>query len=169
MPETPGNLITRLVAAGISLETHHHPAVFTVAESQELRGSLPGGHTKNLFLRPAKGDGPFLLATLEESRQVSVNALARQAGAGKVTMGSAAELMDVLGLTPGSVTPFGLVNASPARIRFVMDAALMKYARIWVHPLTNTASTGLAPADLLGFLADMGHETQLLEFDPPAM
>ena len=133
MPETPEGLLARLTAAGIAAETRHHPAVFTVAESRDLRGTLPGGHTKNLFLRPAKGDGPFLLA--------------------------------ILGLTPGSVTPFGLVNASTARIRFVMDAGLMRHPQIWVHPLVNTASTGLAPQDLLGFLGALGHETRLLELD----
>jgi hypothetical protein len=69
MPETPEGLLARLTGAGIATETRHHPAVFTVAESKDLRGTLPGGHTKNLFLRPAKGDGSFLLATLEESRQ----------------------------------------------------------------------------------------------------
>lgn len=169
MPETPEGLLARLAAAGIVAETRHHPAVFTVAESQGLRGSLPGGHTKNLFLRPAKGDGPFLLATLEESRQVSVNALARQAGVGKVTMGSAEELMALLGLTPGSVTPFGLVNAPPGRIHFVLDAGLTKYDRLWVHPLTNTASTGLAPADLVRFLAEFGHQTHILDLAPPAL
>ncbi|MFO0168074.1 MAG: YbaK/EbsC family protein, partial [Alphaproteobacteria bacterium] len=131
MPETPEGLLARLTAAGIAAETRHHPAVFTVAESQDLRGTLPGGHTKNLFLRPAKGDSPFLLATLEESRQVSINALARLAGSGKVTMGSAEELLTILGLTPGSVTPFGLVNTPPARIRFVMDAGLMRHPVIW--------------------------------------
>jgi Ala-tRNA(Pro) deacylase len=87
------------------------------------------------------------------------------AEAGKVSMGSAEELMEVLGLTPGSVTPFGLVNAPPARIRFVMDAGLMRHARIWVHPLVNTASTGLTPQDLLSFLAGLGHETRLLELN----
>ena len=96
MPETPEGLQARLASAGIAAETRHHPAVFTVAESKDLRGTLPGGHTKNLFLRPAKGDGSFLLATLEESRQVSINALARMAGSGKVSMGSAEELMGVL-------------------------------------------------------------------------
>jgi len=165
MPLNPEALLARLEAARIAAETRHHPAVFTVAESKDLRGTLPGGHTKNLFLRPAKGDGPFLLATLEESRQVSINALARMAEAGKVSMGSAEELMEVLGLTPGSVTPFGLVNAPPARIRFVMDAGLMRHARIWVHPLVNTASTGLTPQDLLSFLAGLGHETRLLELN----
>ncbi len=165
---TPESLLARLAQAGIAAETRHHPAVFTVAESQGLRGTLPGGHTKNLFLRPAKGEGLFLLATLEESRKVSVNALARLAGAGKVTMASAEELEATLGLLPGAVTPFGLVNAAPGTVRFVIDAALTRYDRIWVHPLVNTASTGLAPADLLRFLASLGHPATILELESPA-
>lgn len=167
MAETPEGLLARLAAAGIAAETHHHPPVFTVAESRALRGALPGGHTKNLFLRPAKGDGPFLLATLEEERQVSVNALARLAEAGKVTMASAEELVAVLGVPPGSVTPLGLVNAAPGSVRFVMDRHLAEgFDRIWVHPLTNAASTGIVPADLLRFLADLGHPARLLDFPP---
>ncbi len=165
MPETPEGLLARLAAAGIDAETRRHRPVFTVAESQDLRGELPGGHTKNLFLRPAKGDGPFLLATLEEERQVSVNALARLAGAGKVRMASAEELVSVLGVPPGSVTPFGLVNAAPDRVRFVMERHLVDgFDRIWVHPLSNDASTGLAPADLLRFLEGLGHRAMLLDF-----
>jgi Ala-tRNA(Pro) deacylase len=164
MAETPEGLLARLAAAGIAAETRHHPPVFTVAESRALRGSLPGGHTKNLFLRPAKGQGPFLLATLEEERQVSVNALARLAEAGKVTMASAEELVATLGVAPGSVTPLGLVNAAPGSVRFVMDRHLADgFDRIWVHPLTNAASTGIAPADLLRFLAGCGHPARLLD------
>lgn len=166
MPETPEGLLARLDAAGIPAETRRHPPVFTVAESRDLRGELPGGHTKNLFLRPAKGEGPYLLATLEEERQVSINALGRLAGAGKVSMASAEELQAVLGVPPGSVTPFGLVNAAPGAVRFVMDRHLAEgFDRIWVHPLTNASSTGLAPGDLLRFLAGLGHPATLLDFD----
>ena len=163
MPESPESLLARIAALGIEAETRHHPPVFTVAESQELRGELPGGHTKNLFLRPAKGEGPFFLATLEESRKVSVNALARVAGWGKVTMGSAEELMATLGVIAGAVTPLGLVNAAPGSVRFAIDAALMDDELIWVHPLSNAASTGLKPADLLRFLRHLGHEPAILE------
>lgn len=166
MPESPDGLLARLAAAGIAAETHHHRPVFTVAESRDVSMQLPGGHTKNLFLRPAKGDGPFLLATLEADRQVSINALARLAGAGKVSMASADELVATLGVTPGSVTPFGLVNAAPGMVRFVMDRHLAEgFDRIWVHPLTNAASTGLAPGDLLRFLAGIGHEATVLDLD----
>ncbi len=165
-PETPEGLLARLVALGIAAETRHHAAVFTVAESQALRGDLPGGHTKNLFLKPAKGEGPYLLATLEESRKLSVNALARAAGWGKVMMAGADELLAVLGVPAGAVTPFGLVNARPGSVRFAIDRALVEgHARIWVHPLRNDASTGIGPADLLRFLSHLGHDPAVI--DPP--
>lgn len=165
-PETPEGLLARLVALGIEARTVRHAPVFTVAESQALRGELPGAHTKNLFLAPAKGEGPFLLATLEEGRKLSLNALARALGAPRMSMGSAEQLMATLGVPPGSVTPLGLVNARPGSVRFVIERALVEGPeRIWVHPLTNAASTGLRPADLLRFLRHLGHEPEV--FDPP--
>lgn len=163
--ETTEGLLARLAAAGIATRTVHHPAVFTVAESQALRGELPGGHSKNLFLREVKG-GRLCLAVLEEARQVSVNALARAAGWGKVSMADAGALHATLGVAPGSVTPFGLVNAAPGEVRVALDAALARAeGPVWFHPLVNTASTGIQPADLLRFLRGLGHEVTLVELD----
>jgi Ala-tRNA(Pro) deacylase len=159
-------LLARLAAAGIETRTVTHPAVFTVAESKALRGELPGAHSKNLFLKPAKCDGPYALAVLEEARQVSVNALARAAGWGKVTMASAEELRATLGVEPGSVTPFGLVNAAPGSVRVALDRALAEAPGLaWFHPLVNTASTGIRPGDLLRFLRGLGHEVAVLDLD----
>ena len=164
MPETPEGLLARLTAAGIEHRVTHHPAVFTVAESQALRGQLEGGHTKNLFLRPKTG--PFLLATLEEERQVSVNALGRAAGAGRVSFADAAALMDQLGVEPGSVTPFGMVNARPGAVRLVFDRHLVEeQAWINIHPLTNTATVTIRPQALLEFLRGFGHAPEVLDLD----
>lgn len=162
--ETPESLLLRLAALGIQAPTAQHQAVFTVAESQALRGQLPGGHSKNLFLRPKAG--PFLLAVLEEDRQVSVNALGRAAGIGRVSFASADELRAQLGVEPGSVTPFGMVNAAPGAVRVVFDRHLMEGFE-WVnfHPLTNTATTTIRPAELLRFLASLGHQPELLDLD----
>jgi Ala-tRNA(Pro) deacylase len=168
-PETPEGLLARLAALGIEAETVRHAPVFTVAESKALRGALPGAHTKNLFLAPAKGEGPFLLVTLEEERTVSVHALARAVGAPRMAMGSAAQLMAALGVPPGAVTPFGLVNAAPGSVRFVIDRALAEApGRIWGHPRANDASTGLRPADLLRFLRHLGHAPEVFDPPPPA-
>jgi Ala-tRNA(Pro) deacylase len=163
-PETPEGLLARLEALGIEARTTRHPAVFTVAESQALRGRLEGGHSKNLFLRPKAG--PFLLAVLEEGRQVSVNALARAAGSPRVSFGGAEELMAQLGVEPGSVTPFGLVNAAPGAVRAVFDRRLMRdFAWVNFHPLTNTATTTIRPGDLLRFLRHLGHAPEILDLD----
>jgi len=167
MPETPQGLLARLDAQGIAHRTVTHPPVFTVEESKALRPDLPGGHSKNLFLKPQKTPGPFLLAVLEEDRRVSVNALARGLGTPRVGFGSAAELVATLGVEPGSVTPFGLVNAAPGSVRAVFDRHLMEGFE-WVnfHPLTNAMTTAIRPGDLLRFLRGLGHEPELV--DPPA-
>jgi len=160
--ETADGLLARFAAAGIETRTVQHAAVFTVAESRALRGELPGGHSKNLFLREVKS-GQLCLAVMEEARQVSVNALARAAGWGKVSMADPQALMATLGVTPGSVTPFGLVNARPGEVRVALDAALVAtQGLVWFHPLVNTASTGIHPSDLLRFLRELGHEVTVL-------
>ncbi len=162
-PETPEGLLARLEALGIEHRTVTHPPVFTVEESKALRPELPGGHSKNLFLKPQKGDGPFLLAVLEEDRKVSVNALARGLGAPKVSFGSAEDLMAQLGVIPGAVTPFGMVNARPGAVRVVFDAGLM-HGHAWVnfHPLTNAMTTGIRPGDLVRFLEGLGHAPEVV-------
>jgi len=162
--ETPQGLLARLAALGIEARTVSHPSVFTVAESQALRPDLPGGHAKNLFLKPAKGEGPFLLAVLEEARRVSVNALARVAGAPRVAFADAPALLAQLGVEPGSVTPFGLVNAAPGAVRVVFDRHLMEgFEWVNLHPLTNTMTTAIRPAELLRFLRHLGHDPALLD------
>lgn len=164
MPETPEGLLARLAAAGIEHRVTHHPPVFTVAESQALRGQLEGGHAKNLFLRPKSG--PLLLATLEEERQVGVNALVRAAGAPRASFADPAALMEHLGVEPGSVTPLGMVNAVPGAVRVIFDRHLVEdFAWINVHPLTNTATVTIRPADLLRFLRAAGHVPELLDMD----
>ncbi|WP_149538382.1 prolyl-tRNA synthetase associated domain-containing protein [Siccirubricoccus phaeus] len=174
MPETPESLLARLAAAGIETRTVTHPPVFTVAESQALRGSLlkgeGGGHSKNLFLRPARqAAGPYLLAVLEETRQISVNALARAAGAGRVDMAPAEALRAQLGVEPGSVTPFGMVNAAPGAVRMVIDAGLVRdHEWVHFHPLVNSMTTAIRPADLLRFLESLGHLPEVLDLPPPA-
>jgi Ala-tRNA(Pro) deacylase len=167
--ETPHALLARLDALGIETRTTTHAPVFTVAESQALRGTLLGGHSKNLFLRPAKGGpGPHLLAVLEENRQISVNALARAAGAGRVEMAPADQLLALLGVLPGSVTPFGMVNAPPGAVRIVLDAGLLRdHAWVHFHPLVNSMTTAIRPADLLRFLDHLGHAPAVLELAPP--
>lgn len=164
--ESPHALLARLDALGIEHRTVAHPPVFTVEESKALRPNLPGGHAKNLFLKPQKTPGPFLLAVLKEDRRVSVNALARALGAPKVGFAPAEDLMAQLGVEPGSVTPFGLVNALPGAVRAILDRHLMEdFDWVHFHPLTNTMTTAIRPAGLLAFLRHLGHAPEIV--DPP--
>ena len=166
MPETPHGLLARLDALGIEHRTVTHPPVFTVEESKALRPDLPGGHAKNLFLKPQRGEGPFLLAVLEEDRRVSVNALARALGVPRVGFAPAEDLVAQLGVEPGSVTPLGLVNATPGAVRPVFDRHLMEaFEWVNVHPLTNAMTTAIRPSGLLRFLRHLGHAPELV--DPP--
>jgi Ala-tRNA(Pro) deacylase len=167
MPETPTGLLARLDALGIEHRTVSHPPVFTVEESKALRPDLPGGHSKNLFLKPQKAEGRFLLAVLQEDRRVSVNALVRAIAMPRMAFAPPEDLRTQLGVEPGSVTPFGLVNAAPGIVRPVFDRGLME-GHDWVnfHPLTNAMTTAIRPADLLRFLRQLGHDPELM--DPPA-
>lgn len=165
MPATPEDLLARLAALGIATTTHRHAPVFTVAESQALRGQLPGGHCKSLFLRDR--DGGYWLAVMLEHRRVSVNALARALGAPRVSFASAEELMEHLGVIPGAVTPFGLINDHALRVTPVLDAAMVReHALLNYHPLDNSMTTAIAPADLLRFIAGCGHTARQVELAP---
>ena len=163
MLETPQGLLARLDALRIAHRTVTHPPVFTVEQSKAIRPDLPGGHSKNLFLKPQKAAGPFLLVVLEEDRRVSVNGLARSLGVPRVGFGSAEDLVAQLGVEPGSVTPFGLVNARPGAVRPVFDRGLMEGEWVNFHPLTNAMTTAIHPADLLRFLEGLGHVPELID------
>ncbi|MGK7870660.1 prolyl-tRNA synthetase associated domain-containing protein [Falsiroseomonas sp. E2-1-a20] len=166
--ETPEGLLARLAALGIEQRTVRHAPVFTVAESQALRPDLPGGHVKNLFLKPERAPGPFLLAVVEEDRAVKVNALVRSLGAPRSVFADAESLRAQLGVEPGSVTPFGMVNAAPGAVRAVFDRHLMEgFEWINVHPLTNTMTTAIRPADLLRLLRDLGHAPEIVDLPNP--
>jgi Ala-tRNA(Pro) deacylase len=167
MPETSESLLARLESLGIPAVTHRHPPLHTVEESKLLRGNLPGLHVKNLFLR-AKPPGPFILVVAEEDQPLSINALARRLGTGRLSMANEEELYARLGIRPGSVTPLALVNAPPGTVRLVMDRRLVEGpGPVNVHPLTNTATTAMAPADLLRFLEGLGHMPERLDFSDP--
>lgn len=156
-------LMDRLARLGIATTTVRHPPVFTVDESKALRGELPGAHIKNLFLKDKKGR--LWLVVAAEDRPIDLKDLRRRLGAATLSFGRPELLREVLGVEPGSVTPFGVINDVDARVTVVIDAALMAADVIHAHPLTNTASSAIAPADLCTFLEDTGHPPQLLDLD----
>lgn len=156
-------MLAHLESLGIRAETHHHPPVFTVEEAEASTGHLPGAHVKNLFLEDKKG-GLWLL-TCRDRQAVKVNGLARLVGAPRFAFAGPERLREVLGVEPGSVTPLALVNDGDRRVTFLLDRNLLEVDLLNVHPLVNTATTALTPADLLRFLEATGHEPRLLDLD----
>lgn len=162
MPKTPDDLFAFLATLDIKVTTKSHPPLFTVADSQSLRGEIKGGHTKNLFLKDKKGS--YFLVTVLEDAEVDLKQIHHIIGAsGRVSFGKPEALMDLLGVVPGSVTVFGLVNDDAHQVKVVLDSALMQNEIINAHPLTNEATTTIARDDLLKFVAATGHEPVILK------
>ncbi|KRE14525.1 DNA-binding protein [Bosea sp. Root483D1] len=165
-PLSPDDLIARLDDLRIATTRIDHVAVFTVAESKELRGKVAGHHTKNLFLKDKKGR-LFLVSALESTR-IDLKRLHATLGAsGRFSFGSADLLMEKLGVTPGSVTAFAVANDRAGDVTMVLDAALMDGERMNFHPLVNTATLGIARDDMLAFLRATGHEPMIVELPVP--
>ncbi|MBB6409664.1 prolyl-tRNA synthetase associated domain-containing protein [Mesorhizobium sangaii] len=162
MPKTEAELMEFLAELGIAASTRRHPPLFTVADSQALRGVIAGGHTKNLFLKDKKDN--FFLVTVGEDAVVDLKQIHQVIGAaGRVSFGKPEMLMELLGVSPGAVTVFGLVNDSAGRVKVVLDKALMDHAVINAHPLTNEATTSVAAADLIRFVEATGHDAVILK------
>ena len=160
MPD-PATLFAFLDQLGIAHRTVTHPPLFTVEQSQSLRGSIPGGHTKNLFLKDKKG-ALFLVTALEDA-VIELKSLHRLLDAsGRFSFGSAELMRETLGIEPGAVTPFAALNDTGARVTVVLDAALMRHETINCHPLVNTMTTSIARADLVRFLEATGHPPRIV-------
>jgi Ala-tRNA(Pro) deacylase len=156
MPITPQQLFEALDSLGIAHKTVTHPPVFTVEQAGRLRGEVPGGHTKNLFLRDKK-NALYLVVALEDAA-IDLKGLHRILGAnGRFSFGSADLLLEVLGVIPGAVTPFGAINDTQARVTVVLDAAMMEHAVLNYHPMVNTMTTSIMRDDLVKFLESTGH------------
>jgi Ala-tRNA(Pro) deacylase len=167
MPATPADLFAFLDRLGIAHATVSHPALFTVEESRALRGTIPGGHTKNLFLKDKKG--ALYLVTALEDAVIELKSLHRLLQAsGRFSFGSADLLRATLGIEPGAVTPLAAINDTERRVRVVLDAAMMRHETLNCHPLVNTMTTSLARADLVRFLEATGHPPLIAAVALPA-
>ena len=161
LPAAARPLLDRLEGLGIESRTMTHPAVFTVAESRELRGRIAGAHSKNLFVKDKKGR--FFLITALEDASIDLKRLHEVIGAqGRVSFGSAEQLKALLGIEPGSVTPFAAMNDTGGQVQVILQDALMAQPVQNFHPLTNTATTTIASADLVRFLEAVGHPPRIL-------
>ena len=149
-------LYARLRTLGIAWTTYEHIPVFTVAEADAVHNCVPGGHTKNLFLKDKKGG--LWLVVLRDRLRVDLNALAKQLTAPRFSFGSADLLIATLGIEPGSVTPFALMHDTNHLVRPILDEGMLALDPLNFHPLRNDRTTAFASSDLLRFVRACGHD-----------
>lgn len=159
---TRNELLTFLAAADIEAVTHDHPAVFTVDEGADIKARLPGAHTKNLFLKDARDQ--LWLISAEGHADIDLKRLHHVIGSGRLSFGNPALMEATLGVTPGSVTAFGLMNDKDRRVRFVLDRTLAEAELVNFHPLTNTATTTVSREGFRKFLDALGVEPLVVDF-----
>ena len=161
MAVTRQELLADLTRLGITHHTMEHEALFTVEQSKALYGKMPGGQTKNLFIKDKKGR--HFLVAMEHDAVVDLKTIhTRIGGQGRVSFGNADDMMKFLGVVPGSVTLFGIINDTANQVTVYMDEGLLAHDKINAHPLTNEATTNLSTADMLRFLEAHGHKAQIL-------
>ncbi|WP_180900120.1 prolyl-tRNA synthetase associated domain-containing protein [Martelella soudanensis] len=162
MTKTSDDVFAFLDKLGISYQNHEHRPVFTVAEGDDLRAKIPGGHTKNLFVKDKKSR--YFMLTVEEYATVDLKTVHTLIGAsGRVSFGKPEPMMDYLGVEPGSVTALCAINDDQRQVTFILDESLMENAIINCHPLRNTATTSIGRDDLLSFIRATGHEPVVLK------
>lgn len=167
LPTTPEALLALLTSLGIAHETVRHEAVFTVEQSSRVNALYPalttGVHIKNLFLRNKREE--MWLVVAEAHRPIDLKRLGERIGLGRASFGSAERLMKYLGVRPGSVTPFSLINDTTHAVRLAVDRVILEAPRAWAHPLVNTMTVGLSGADLDRFFGHTGHAPTILALD----
>ncbi len=159
---SPHDLLQTLKDLNIETITHEHEAVFTVEESSKIKQDIPGGHTKNLFLKDKKGN--YFLIVAEGTASIKLNSVHGLIGAkGRVSFGNPEALMELLGVKPGSVTAFAPINDVNNQVSVIIDKPLLDYDLINCHPLTNEMTTTITRQDLLKFLEHVKHKPQIVQ------
>jgi Ala-tRNA(Pro) deacylase len=160
--KTKDELLAFLDGIGAKAVTLEHPAVFRVGEGAEIKAALPGAHTKNLFLKDAKGQ--LWLISAADHTQIDLKRLPPVIGSARLSFGNETLMYETLGVTPGSVTALGLINDTEHRVIFVLDAVLADAPLVNFHPLTNTATTSLRHEDLFNFFGAVGVSPMIVDF-----
>lgn len=161
MPASRADLLAFLDSLAIATATVEHLPLFTVEQSRALRGEIAGGHTKNLFLKDKK-DAVFLVVA-EEDADLDMKSLHKRIGSARLSFGRPELLAELLGVAPGSVTPFGAINDVAGRVTVVLDARLLRHSSLNFHPLENTATTAIGRDDLIKFLRATGHDPCIVD------
>ena len=160
MSATRAELFAFFEKLGIVTTTFEHEPVFTVDEAKKVHDNVPGGHCKNLFCKDEKGV-LWLIVAMEDSA-IDLKAAPAKIGSRRLSFGKPELLMEVLGIAPGSVTPFSLINDKQVRTNVILDEAMMKLVYLNFHPLKNDATTTIAAADLLTFIKACGHNPRIV-------
>ena len=162
MPASPSDLFSYLDNLAIDHKTVDHAATFTVEEGRHLKAAMPGGHTKNLFMKDK--DGTIVLISAWADSQLKLNQLHKLIGTRRLSFGSADLMTECLGVEPGSVTAFALMNDKDHRVKFIADAALMGFNTLNFHPLVNTATTAVSREGFRRFVEATGHALTEVDF-----
>lgn len=162
MPASPDDLFAYLDQLGLGHDTRWHEATFTVEEGRELKETMPGGHTKNLFMKDK--DGVIVLVSAHADSELKLNQLHKLIGTRRLSFASGELMEELLGVTPGSVTAFALMNDKAGKVRFIADAALMAYDTLNFHPLVNTGTTAISNSDFRRFVEATGHDLTVVDF-----
>ncbi|MEM0986727.1 MAG: prolyl-tRNA synthetase associated domain-containing protein [Pseudomonadota bacterium] len=161
-PATPDDLFAYLDRLGIAHTTVWHDATFTVDEGRDLKATIPGGHSKNLFMKDK--DDALVLVSAHADSVLKLNQLHKVLGTRRLSFGAPDLMQAVLGVVPGSVTSFALMNDKDLKVRFIAEAALMAHDTVNFHPLVNTGTTSIARDDLIAFAESTGHAVEVIDF-----
>ena len=164
---TRADLLAFLDEIGVPAVTQEHPAVFRVGEGEDVKARIEGAHTKNLFLKDARGQ--LWLISAQADAVIDLKRLHPVIGSARLSFGNAEAMAQTLGVTPGSVTAFGLINDAERRVRFVLDRMLAEADQVNFHPLTNTATTTVTRDGLRRFLAALGVAPLVVDFTAMAV
>jgi Ala-tRNA(Pro) deacylase len=165
LPTSPQALLDYLAGLGVAYDLHHHKAVFTVAESEDVDAAIPGTHCRNLFLRDHKKNN--FLVVLQNATEVEIKKLPELIGSSnKLSFGSAERLWECLGVKPGSVCPYSIINDTGHQVKICLDKSMMETEIVNFHPMVNTMTIGVKPADLIRFVESCGHVPHIVDFGP---
>ncbi len=165
MPKTRADLMSFLDTLGIATTTFDHEPVFTVEEAHAVHGHISGGHCKNLFCKDEKG-ALWLIVALEDAR-IDLKAAKDKIGSKRLTFGKPELLLQILGVEPGSVTPFGIINDKDIQVNVILDEAMMRNPKLNFHPLKNDATTTISNTDLVTFIKACGHAPRIIAVSDP--